>query len=118
MGLNNEDIKQLIAILQKGLVSEDDQTETTTPRKNKPTKKTVKKKQTSNLFDSMSEASMHQEDIEIDKKLHKSPPSQRSRSYRPIRVRCRVCGKEETVNPSLVESMDRYKCNRCATSPG
>jgi len=66
----------------------------------------------------MPEARMHKEDTAIDKKLIVSPPTQRNRSYKPVKARCRVCGRVESVNPSLVDSADRYKCNRCSASAG
>jgi lysyl-tRNA synthetase class I len=119
MALDKDDIKQLIAILQKGLVEEDDEEniEVKPIRKKSPKAKTSKTKKT-NLFDNMSESSMHKDDIEIDKRLRKAPPTQRSRNYKPLKVRCRVCGKEELTNPSLVESIERYKCNKCSTTAG
>lgn len=118
MGLDNDDIKQLIAILQRGLENDnsDDIEEIQTKPKKKTSKKTTKKSK--NLFDSMSESRMHKEDIEIDKKLRVSPPTERSRSYKPVEVRCRVCGKTEVIDPSLVESIERYKCNKCSSSAG
>jgi hypothetical protein len=66
----------------------------------------------------MRESSMHQEDIEIDRKLRKFPPTQRNRTYQEVDVVCRVCGKNDTVNPALLDSKNRYKCNKCAASPG
>lgn len=71
-----------------------------------------------NKFLSMREASMHQDDTKIDKKLNRMPPTQRSRRFQYVDVKCRVCGKTEKVTPALAESRDRYKCNRCSTSPG
>lgn len=114
MALDKDDIRQLIAILQKGLADDSDVVETKTERK----RNTKPKKKSKNLFDTMTEASMHKEDIEIDKKLRVQPMTQRSRNYKPLKVRCRVCGKEEMLNPSLVESIERYKCNKCSTSAG
>lgn len=124
MGLDNDDIKQLIAILQRGL-SDNDETEEEDEEEVKPspktrsktTKKKAKKKST-NLFDNMAESGMHKDDVEIDKKLAKFPPTQRARNYKPVSAKCRVCGRSEKVSPSLVESIERYKCNRCSTSSG
>jgi hypothetical protein len=115
MGLDNDDIKQLIAILQKGL-SDDKVSE-------KPTKKNAKKTQPSkpkreNKFDGMPEFRMHKDDVAIDKRLQKLPPVPRDRDYRPTTVTCRVCGKQETIDPGLVESIERFKCNKCSTSSG
>lgn len=112
MGLDNDDIKQLIAILQKGLVDSNDELDSI------PTNKTNKKSKFKNLFEDMTEASMHKDDIEIDRKLKKFPPTRRSRNYNPISVKCRSCGKQEEVSPALIESVDRYKCNKCSTSAG
>jgi lysyl-tRNA synthetase class I len=117
MALDKDDIKQLIAILQKGLTDQEDDDIVEEPvKRTPPTKK--KKKRKANLFENMTESSMHKDDVEVDRKLRKFPPTQRSRSYRPLKVRCRVCNKEENVNPSLVESVERYKCNKCSTSAG
>lgn len=71
-----------------------------------------------NKFLSMKESSMHKGDTAIDKKLNISPPTQRSRKFEYIDVKCRVCGKSEKISPALAESRDRYKCNRCSASPG
>lgn len=124
MALEKEDIQQLIAILQKGLVDNDsdnnnnNKTQTKSRKSNKKTDSKKHTKSTNNLFDKMSEASMHKDDVEIDKKLSRFPPTTRSRSYEPVEVRCRVCGRQEKVNPALIEAVDRYKCNKCARSAG
>lgn len=120
MALDKDDIKQLIAILQKGLVDDSDEVETEDPKPAKKSKRQTKSADSKrkNLFESMSEFRMHKEDVEIDRKLRVQPPTERSRSYTPLKVKCRVCGREETTNPSLVESVERYKCNRCSTTAG
>lgn len=118
MGLDSDDIKQLIAILQKGLVEEAESSTPTVPKKKKSSKKTIKDKEHDNLFEKMPEFKMHKKDVEIDRKLRQAPPTERSRNYTPIKLYCRVCHKEELVNPALVESADRYKCNKCSTSAG
>jgi len=125
MSLNNDDIKQLIAILQRGLsdgtgeIVEDDQ--------EAPVAKTVKKKSKQksnkpireNRFDMMMEKNMHKNDSQIDKLLNVHPPTIRSREFEPITVQCRVCHKTEEVNPALIlESPNRYKCNKCSGAPG
>jgi transposase-like protein len=62
---------------------------------------------------------MHKEDVAIDKKLAKFPPVSRARQFEMVEVKCRVCGRTETVSPSLVfEGLERYKCNNCSTSAG
>jgi hypothetical protein len=120
MGLDKEDIKQLIAILQKGLSEdiEDEYEENDKIVVKKQTTRKSKKPKRKNLFDTMAESTMHKDDVEIDKKLRVQPPTQRSRNYKSLEVTCRVCGKKEKVNPGLVESVERYKCNKCSTSAG
>lgn len=131
MDLNNltqnpEQLKQLIAALQALLPQattdttidqEDDEPEIESPIKTKNSRQRAKKA-TTNKFLSMPEINMHKEDAEIDKKLAKHPPVARAREFEPVNVVCRVCGKSEIVNPSLVESTSRYKCNKCSTSAG
>lgn len=122
MGLDNDDIKALIAILQKGLTNEDAE-ETPAPKaKSKTVKKTTepkaKKKKSINRFESMAEFNMCKEDVEIDRKIKKPPPSIRNRQFDFVKVQCRVCGKQEKVAPALIESIERYKCNKCATGAG
>lgn len=128
MALEKEDIMALIAILQKGLEDDGDSTEENIATK-KPTKqrKPRKRKTTAkpqkdvreNKFDSMSERHMHKQDTLIDKKLWSNlTASDRTRKYNPIQVKCRSCGRTESVNPVLVDSIERYKCNKCSSSPG
>jgi hypothetical protein len=120
MALDNEDIKQLIAILQRGLTPDDsDEIEAPqkkTTRNSKP--KAAAKPKTKNKFDNMPEFEMFKEDTEFDRKIKKPLPSARLRAFEPIKVRCRVCGKNEKVAPNLVESIERYKCNKCSTGAG
>tara|TARA_R110002074_G_scaffold395973_1_gene584810 strand:- start:252 stop:629 length:378 start_codon:yes stop_codon:yes gene_type:complete len=71
-----------------------------------------------NKFEQMAEFKMHKEDIEFDKKVSKQPPVPRTRNYNPVSVRCRVCGIQQEVNPTLIESVDRYKCNKCSAMAG
>jgi hypothetical protein len=67
----------------------------------------------------MPEMNLHKEDIEIDKRLHKLPPTPRNRKFKQIKATCRVCGRSENVNPGyMTTEMDRYKCNRCAGAAG
>jgi len=128
MALSNDDIKQLIAILQKGLVSEDTNNENIEPSKPKKTHKKSALKNKSvkvvesyhdNQFLTMGVKDLHKEDSEIDKALRKFPPTPRTRQFKPIDVVCRSCGKRDKVSPSLIhESADRYKCNKCSSSAG
>lgn len=120
MGLDKEDIMALIAILQKGLTDDEDVVESK-PKTKRTRKKNSRSKEsaTTNKFDSMPEKNMHKKDTEIDKKLWgNNRPTERLRQFHPVSVRCRICGKTEEVNPSLVDSPERYKCNRCATASG
>lgn len=106
--------KQESAVLDEAEEDEDDQEFSSKIK----SKKISVKQRAKNKFDTMPEARMHKEDTAIDKKLIVSPPTQRNRSYQPVKARCRVCGRVESVNPSLVDSADRYKCNRCSASAG
>jgi hypothetical protein len=131
MSLSNEDIKQLIAILHKGLSSEEIK-ETDTPdtqpsdtgihssAKGKKQKAKVAKNNTEtyNKFDVMQEKNMHKDDLQIDKVLSKYAPTSRSREFNSINVVCRVCGKKEDINPGLIYDAGRYKCNKCSTISG
>ena len=114
MGLNKEDIKALISILQKGLIDDDEPQQKTTRK----TKKKTTKPKASNKFDEMPEYNMCKEDLEFDRKVKKPPPSARNRNFDYMNVQCRVCGKQEKVPPTLVESRERYKCNKCSTGAG
>lgn len=123
MGLDKDDIKALIAILQKGLSDdEDDSEEVSVPvvkpkiRSSKPSQ--PKKKKSVNKFDQMAEFGMCKEDVEIDKKIRKPPPSARNRPFDFVKVQCRVCGKKDKIAPTLIESIERYKCNKCSTGAG
>lgn len=118
MPLDNDDIKQLIAILQKGLSDEPSvksqkpkTTRTRKPRENNKPKHI-------NKFEQMPEFNMCKEDLSFDQKVVKPPPSARLREFEPIKVRCRVCGKTEKVAADLVDSIERYKCNKCSTGAG
>ncbi len=117
---NPEQIKQLIGLLQSLLPSEDlSNNKTKKPTRTRKTKKEKSKqndKLVNNKFLEMAEANMHKDDLAIDKKLAKFPPTPRSRKFISIEVRCRSCGKTEQVNAVLVHDKDRYKCNRCSAS--
>lgn len=124
MGLSNEDIKQLITILSRGL-EQDDEKATKTKSTGRKTANKSNKKQTNN--DKVKEvlgidlSSLHKEDILIDKKLSQSSSNNKMRRSpcTLIDVKCRVCNKTEKINPSLLfESASRYKCNTCSSSPG
>lgn len=116
--MSPKQIKQMIAMLKQMLPEDSDEE----PVKEKPKPiRTVDRKprQTENKFDQMMEAHLHKEDIAIDQKLKKFDPTPRIRSFDPINVVCRVCGKKESINPTLLQdSPERYKCNACARSAG
>ncbi len=79
----------------------------------------TKRSGSANKFDLMMEKNLHKEDLEIDKLLSKYPPTIRSREFSPVDVKCRVCGREESINPALMnDAPNRYKCNRCSKEPG
>lgn len=136
MEIDQNDFKQLLTLLQKLVeksepskdtedVIENEEESIDEPAKIKRRsaiggvpKAKPKKKKSTNKFLSMKENSMHKGDIEIDKKLNRFPPTERSRKFEYVQIKCRVCGKEEKVIPALAEARDRYKCNRCSTSPG
>lgn len=135
-----EQIKNLISALQSLLPKEEESI-----KKSSPKRKTKKEQETNshndndfvlndkiktkgrrsiqssyiNKFEKMSEFRMHKDDSEVDAKLAKHPPVARTREFEPISVVCRICGKKETVSPSLVhEGPSRYKCNNCSTQAG
>jgi len=118
---NPEQVKQLILILQE-LLSKQGSSIAKVPTKPKAQKKP--KAQTKakdkpntfiNKFESMSERNLHKEDSKIDKLLNSRLPTERNRKFQPVKVVCRSCGKQESVNPTLIQdSVDRYKCNKCS----
>jgi|TARA_B100001094_G_C17950915_1_gene680473 hypothetical protein len=137
---NPEQIQQMIELLQTMLEQQEEDEPEPTPKKRtkKATKKKVSKRTSTsrstntttskkqpandkpvNKFLSMPEANMYKEDKEIAKKLYKHPPVPRRRSAQSIRVKCRICGKEETTNPDLIwGGVERFKCNKCSSSSG
>lgn len=123
-----EKIQELIALLgslltESGEEEKKPQTKTTrrkrTAKKQTTSKKSEKNKieETTNKFLDMPEMHMHKEDNAIDAKLQKFAPTPRTRSHAStVSVRCRVCGKQEEINTSLLfEGANRYKCNKCST---
>jgi len=131
-GSNPNEIKKLIALLQSMVdtagtsgdhsteqdADEDESSSTMKTRSRKLNGNSKGKKPFKNKFLTMPEKNMHKEDIEFDKKVAKHSPVPRNRTFEPIKVTCRVCGKNESINPSLVESIQRYKCNQCSTQAG
>lgn len=117
-----EQIKQLISLLQNLLPEENKEEEEEEEFSSKiktKTRSSKSKNNAKNKFLQMPERNMHKDDIEIDKKLAVNAPTPRTRKFEPVNVRCRVCGKQEKVNPGIVaDSVDRYKCNKCAGSAG
>lgn len=132
MEIDPNDMKALIGILQK-LVSQTDNQQTedddadrihsAKPTKIKPKNKLKSNKsqqtQHTNIFTDMPEMNMHKDDIALDKKLQKFPPTPRRRPSVMVDVKCRVCGREETISSKILpESANRYKCNDCSKSGG
>ena len=123
---NPEQIKLLIDVLQSLLPSNNqtnDKTKSKAQKKRKSnnikSKKLDRQNNEDNKFLSMGVKDLHKEDTIIDKALRKFPPTPRNRSFKPISVICRSCGKKELVNPVLIhDSADRYKCNKCSSSAG
>jgi hypothetical protein len=127
---NPEQIKSLISLLSSLLDTESNDTpaeQTEKPsskmktrhRKVKQTTENTVATSAKNLFLDMPERNMHKEDVEIDKKLSKYPPTKRSRKTSLIKVVCRVCGKKEDIVPGLLfDTPDRYKCNKCSKTAG
>jgi hypothetical protein len=114
-------LQELISLLSSLLPEEDnDENEDTLPEDpiKDSSKKFNNKKKRVNKFADMPEANMHKEDIEIDKKLCKYPPTARNRPVDFVEVTCRVCNKTEKISANMVDSRERYKCNNCSTSPG
>ncbi|MAR21719.1 MAG: hypothetical protein CMD25_07225 [Flavobacteriales bacterium] len=119
--MSPKQIKQMIAMLKQMLPEDNEEVVEEEPVKESPIKNRASRRpqQTENKFDSMMEAHLHKEDIEIDKKLKKFDPTPRIRRFDPINVSCRVCGKTESINPALLQDTpERYKCNNCARSAG
>lgn len=114
---NPEQVKQLILILQE-LLSKQGSSIAKVPTKPKAPKKPKAKDKPNtfiNKFESMSERNLHKEDSKIDKLLNNRLPTERNRKFQPVKVVCRSCGKQESVNPTLIQdSVDRYKCNKCS----
>ena len=131
---NPEQIKQMINVLSTLLETvstenpiEDNPTNTTDNQPNKTKRKRRTNKQFStkevtqkeNKFLAMPEANMYKEDPEVAQKLYKLPPVARGRKSQLVTARCRMCGKEEKIQASLIYGgIDRFKCNKCSSTPG
>lgn len=120
---NPEQLKNLIQALQALLPNETEDArepeaeEFTAPLRTKGSKRKITKSK--NKFVDMPEMNMHKDDVAIDKKLAKHPPVSRTRDFEMVDVVCRVCGRKETISPSLLfDAPNRYKCNNCSTSAG
>jgi len=124
INLDPQQIQQMIMLLQSMLPKQDEQQLPDQKKIKKASRSNNKSKPSitnasTNKFDFMPEKRLHQEDIEIDKKLIVQPPVPRARSFNMVNVVCRVCGKKENVNPVLItDSIDRYKCNKCSGAAG
>tara|TARA_A100001201_G_scaffold141676_1_gene137699 strand:- start:1586 stop:1963 length:378 start_codon:yes stop_codon:yes gene_type:complete len=121
--LSPKQIKQMIKMLSAMLPEDDEpaveqQSEPQFSNSAIKSKNIDRKSPRVNKFEQMAEFNMHKEDVEFDRKVSKLPPVPRTRKYNAINVKCRVCGKEESVSPTLIESVDRYKCNKCSSMAG
>lgn len=117
--LTPEQITTMINMLRAMLPAEDAKEVNADAAPRNETKNKQEKVSTKNKFVDMIEMNMHKEDVIIDQKLAKHPPTLRSRAFRLISVICRICGKKEEINPALLhDSIDRYKCNKCCSSAG
>ena len=132
--LSEDNIKDMIALLSSMLEAKNQTkpdnsrakkqnshiaTSSTKNKNRRNIKKQNQETQQRNLFDDMQEKAMHKEDTRIDELLSCAPPGPRTRKFSLIDVCCRVCGKKETISPSLLhDSIDRYKCNKCCGGPG
>jgi|APGre2960657404_1045060.scaffolds.fasta_scaffold00249_21 hypothetical protein len=121
---NPDQIKQIIGVLSSLLdaaqqADDNKVPETKTTRSVSKIKKTKTKIQRENKFISMPEARMHKEDPELAQKLYKQPPIARNRKNQTMKAKCRVCGREEKIQSSLLYGgIERFKCNKCSTTPG
>lgn len=121
--LSENQIKQMIDMLKNMLPEESDSVPE--PKENTESESPIRTRGSrrpqfiENKFDSMAEKNLHKADIAIDKKLSKYGPTPRTRKFKTLKVKCRVCGKTEEVNPAvLTDTPERYKCNACARSAG
>lgn len=117
--LSPDQIKQMIELLQSMLPDEQKQYKISNNKNtSKHNSKKQNKKQYKNKFDEMMESSLHKEDKKIDEMLSIHPPTPRTRKFDPVEATCRICGKNEKINPIFLDAQDRYKCNACSRSSG
>ena len=117
---NPEQIKGFIELLSSLLPESKNDEVNDAPKLNSNIKTNKSKARGSNinLFDKMSEKNLHKDDVAIDQKLSKTPPTERNREFSYIELVCRCCGRKEKCNPAVVLDKTRYKCNKCSTSAG
>jgi len=128
---NPEQIKQMITLLSSLLetINQNTTVENTTEKvvstnaiKNSKKQTKVRKNKKApedNKFLSMPEANMFKEDPNVAEKLYRQSPIARTRKNQTIKAKCRICGKEEEVRASLLYGgLERFKCNKCSTTPG
>jgi hypothetical protein len=123
--LSQEQIKEMISLLQSMLTKDvpsgitDDEPKIAESNYSIKTRDKKPRVSSINKFDSMTEANLHKDDVEIDKKLAKYAPTPRVRKFQPISVVCRICGKKESISPTLIhDNVERYKCNKCSQGAG
>ncbi len=116
---NPEQLRGLIELLSSLLPETNNNDDNhVAPSNNIKTNKSKAKGSNVNLFDKMSERNLHKDDVAIDQKLAKIPPTERNREFSYIELVCRCCGRKEKCNPALVLDKNRYKCNKCSTAAG
>lgn len=124
--LSPEQIQAMITMLQGMLPKEDTERKPEESAsyseesaiKTAPSRK-IQKTPSVNKFDEMMESKLHKADCAIDKKLQQFDPTPRTRAFTPVKVKCRVCGSNDEVNPVLLsDTAERYKCNKCSRSAG
>jgi hypothetical protein len=82
------------------------------------------KKERPNLFEESPLFEANKADSAVDKKLWANhQPTERSRTYKTINVKCSVCGTSQSVSPSLIfrsgsgpDETSRWTCNKCLPS--
>jgi len=130
---NPEQIKQMISLLSSLLSQTENETDNEKENESEivATKQTRSKKtstrsrakkakpKVANKFDSMSESRMYRENPDVAKKLYTNVPIKRRAKTQTVDVKCRICGRSETISSSLLfNDRSRYKCNKCSSSAG
>ena len=123
---NPEQLKQMIGLLSAMLeqaestdTDEDEKIQSKTKHTTHKRRGRKPKSMSINKFDQMPEASMHKDHPNVIKKLYSKAPIKRRPKKSLVDVKCRICGKQESVSVALIHGgLDRYKCNKCSSSAG